>query len=269
MLEQIIVPQDGSIRARIALGPAVDIARRDGARLLLLQARVSRHEQDRVRQALESLANVHPGLTFEVQVVEGDAAPAIAATCTAEPASLICMSTHGRSGLSRALLGSVAEDVLRTVRVPVLLVGPRCPESVPPLTGPVFACADGSAVSEQILPLALGWARWLEATCCFVHAVDPDTPLPERHTTEASYLRTLVDDLTLPHDSVQTKVLRGSSPTRAIAALVASEPGGLLVLSTHGHSGLSRLVMGSVAMSLVREARNLVLVRRAEGLSAR
>jgi nucleotide-binding universal stress UspA family protein len=264
MLEHIIVPLDGSDRAAHALEPAIDLALRSGARLVLLRAAVPAGREGPTQEMMHQLVGQRPGLRYAVRT-DGDLpAPAIAAVTGSLDGSLLCMSTRGRSSLGQALLGSVTEAVLRTVNRPVILVGPRCPPTPPAHWGPVLACVDGSRVSEQVLSLAADWARWLHTELVLVHAVDRDTGLPETYPSEEAYLRQVVERLPPGGPQVTTEVLQGGDPARALVRRAQQgRRGGLLALCTHGHRGFSRLVMGSVAMSIVRRARQPVLVQRA------
>lgn len=138
---RVLVPLDGSKLAEAALGAAERISGRASSDMLLLSvvapvnpAPLLRDESiprrtletrygkaqrylEAVRQRLE-----RRGVRARVLVRSGDPAEEILACARAERVGLIAMSTHGRSGLGRALFGSVAEGVLRRARVPILLV---------------------------------------------------------------------------------------------------------------------------------------------------
>jgi nucleotide-binding universal stress UspA family protein len=138
---RVLVPLDGSKLAEAALGAAQRIAGRDATDMLLLSvvARVNpapllrdeaiprRRLEARYKKAGGYLEAVRRrlerrGVRSRVLVRSGDAAEEILACARAERVRLIAMSTHGRSGLRRALFGSVAEGVLRRAAVPILLV---------------------------------------------------------------------------------------------------------------------------------------------------
>ena len=135
----IIVPLDGSTIAEAALTPAVELARDSGAKLVLLRAAQAHTlpmvhpieaQVDVMREAEEYLAAARAAvLTAGVRDVEisawyGPAVEAIVEAARYRHADLIVMSSHGRSGLGRLVLGSVAESVLRATAVPILLIRP-------------------------------------------------------------------------------------------------------------------------------------------------
>jgi len=136
-LETILVPLDGSSLAEAALPNATEFAERSGARLVLLRAAEAHTfpgidpieaQAKVVREAEEYLAEVerrlsHSGLKEVTSSVwYGPAAYAIVEGAKLYNTDLIVMTTHGRGGLGRLILGSVAESVLRGTTTPVLLI---------------------------------------------------------------------------------------------------------------------------------------------------
>ena len=136
-LQKILVPLDGSSLAEAALGKAVELADSAGARLLLVRATEARsipgadpteaqikvvtEAEDYLAQVGDRLAAL--GVTnVETSVWYGPAAYAIVEAARLHKVDLITMTTHGRSGLGRLILGSVAESVLRGTTVPILVV---------------------------------------------------------------------------------------------------------------------------------------------------
>jgi nucleotide-binding universal stress UspA family protein len=147
-LDRILVPLDGSALAEAALGKVVELAGGDSTTLMLLRAAeaptlpgvdATEVQEQVVREAEEYLAAVAARLTaqgltrVETCVWYGSAAASIVAAASLRKADLIVMSSHGRSGLGRFILGSVAESVLRGTTTPILLVrAPGAPiEPVP------------------------------------------------------------------------------------------------------------------------------------------
>lgn len=149
MYERILVPLDGSGRARTILPHVEALASRFSSEVILLEVVTSEAEamresatavapelgirmaRDRVaaeaeaaKQRLRSLKGElrAEGYTVTTRVLQGAAAPAIVQEAENERASLICMATRGRGGLGRMLFGSVADEVLRHSPTPVLLV---------------------------------------------------------------------------------------------------------------------------------------------------
>lgn len=150
-IDKILVPLDGSVLAEAALTTACDFAARDGAAISLLRAAdatsvlgadVVEAQVTAVREAEEYLASVLQRLEdrgvwrIETHVWYGPAAAAIVEAASAQKADLIVMCTHGRSGLGRLVLGSVAESVLRGTTIPILVIrADRAPVDVPRAAG--------------------------------------------------------------------------------------------------------------------------------------
>ncbi len=141
-LDKILVPLDGSALAESAIARAVDLAGERSVTLMLLRAAEAHTlpgadpteaQVEVVREAEEYLAAVAARLrdkgvkAVETSVWYGPAAPAIVDAARLRKADLIVMSTHGRSGLGRLILGSVAESVLRGTTTPILLL--RTPDA--------------------------------------------------------------------------------------------------------------------------------------------
>lgn len=125
MYQRIMVPLDGSDLAQNALDHAVDLARALGATLVLLHVRTSHTgSKEAARRYLEFVqAQVaSQGVPIELVVASGAIAASIIRAADEEHIDLIAMATHGRTGLQRAVRGSVAEEVLRRSNKPVLLV---------------------------------------------------------------------------------------------------------------------------------------------------
>lgn len=141
--KHIMVPLDGSNLSATILGPAADLARASGARMTLvhvvsssavLGARIFPLLPDdlspalaKAREYLEKLADElgEDGLQVDVHVEEHEApGRAIAALADKLDADLIALATHGYGGLKRALLGSVADKVLRSSPLPLLVQRP-------------------------------------------------------------------------------------------------------------------------------------------------
>jgi nucleotide-binding universal stress UspA family protein len=146
-LEKILVPLDGSVLAEAALWTACDFAARDAATISLVRAAEAmtlpgantiEAQVTAVREAEEYLASVVRRLAdkgikrVETHVWYGPPAAAVVEAASVQKADLIVMSTHGRSGLGRLVLGSVAESVLRGTTAPILIVrADQAPLDVP------------------------------------------------------------------------------------------------------------------------------------------
>lgn len=134
-LKSILHPTDFSPQAERAFEFACSLARDHRSRLILLHVEPGREvllgqlgmppgrgNGQAAREQLEQLAAAAPALAVECVVVQGDPAEQILAAARDRGCELIVMGTHGRSGLSRLLTGSVAERVMREATCPVLTV---------------------------------------------------------------------------------------------------------------------------------------------------
>ncbi len=145
-LTKILVPLDGSSRAAVAIDTAIDLAAAPCSLVLIRAAEAhalpgvdpTEMQVSVVREAEEYLASVRDDLVkrgitnVETSVWYGAAAHAIIEGARLQKVDLIVMSSHGRSGLGRLILGSVAESVLRGTTVPVCIVRvPGAPLEVP------------------------------------------------------------------------------------------------------------------------------------------
>jgi nucleotide-binding universal stress UspA family protein len=186
-----------------------------------------------------------------------------AETCGAD---LIVVGTHARRGVSHLLLGSVAEGIVHVASKPVLLVtsGAASPEAQHKGYGNVLVAVDGTPVSEPALGEAIRLARVLELSLRVVHAADAAAG-------ESGAAQQVLEEAQAKAQEAgvqaQTRLLEAARREGAIAEAVAADAGGwpadLLVLGTHGRSGLDRLRLGSVAEAIVHRAPAPVLLVRA------
>ncbi len=274
----ILVPIDGSPLGDRAIDLAVRIAHADGARLVLFRAvpegTLGEVEAalDRARAEVEALAARHAaasGLAVEARVGHGDPARAILAAAEGAGAGLIVLSTHGRTGVRRALRGSVAEAVLRDAPVPVLAATPAALEAGRPLRRIVVA-HDGSDASRTVLPAVLRLARAFDAQVALLR-VEPyrTQPLPSPLVVPVWDKKLVERSLAVDRDlaeaagvSVEVEAVYGPLVGEILRA---AEDADLVALTTHGRSGPSRWVMGSVAEEVLRRCPRPVLVaHRAE-----
>jgi nucleotide-binding universal stress UspA family protein len=290
----ILVPLDGSDLAERALTVAAALARRRGSALRLVHVH-QRVEADPIYmdgfpvldEHLRSLRRVHEraylegardrlaaGVSTSVALLDGPPAPAIADDARAKEAALIVMTTHERGGLERALLGSVADQLVRTSSVPLLLV-PGGSGSRSCHFGRIVVPLDGSSVSERILEHALYLAHSdPPAELVLTNVVQPpprgkwvgNAPIDGNtgpHEQNARrYLDGVARRLIAAGARVQASVLVASDVASAVLNFARDANADVIALATHGRSGLKRLALGSVADRLVRVATTPVLILR-------
>jgi nucleotide-binding universal stress UspA family protein len=305
MKERILVPLDGSNLAEMALRHAVALARAKGYGLALLRLvtrpapvglmalRVSPttdvwqgwdQELSDDRHYLEAVADRLRSQCLDVQVALVEDEPALGIVSYAErhpEVALIAMSTHGRSGLSRWVFGSVAEKVLHASPVPLLLVRPKHGErlsedfQLPEYTA-LLAPLDGSVFAAQALDQAKTLAATLHARITLVSAVTeqptlgelvapPVVPVKGADETETltNYLQENRQRLESEGFAVDTRLECGL-PAEVILRVAEEIHADLIVMATHGRTGLPRLWLGSIAMKVVQVSTRPVLLVRAK-----
>ena len=291
MMKTILLPLDGSPLAERALIYATILARRSEAKIALVEA-VRAHtfpgvdpsdaQIELTRQAemyLQSIADrlAADGIDAEVHVYYDDPVHTILDAASRQRADLIVMSTHGRGGLSRILYGSVADQILRRARIPVLLV-PSIVEHSWPDDGPLSLLVplDGSELATEALQPARLLTELFAARLTLLRAIQP-VPRPlsgdgyafvpfDEEAEVAEAQRYLDDQATrLAGDAirVETEAVVGE-PARIIGEVAREKDVDVVVMATHGHGGLSRVILGSVATATLRHTTApLLLVRPA------
>lgn len=197
---------------------------------------------------------------------------------------LVVMTTHGRGGLSRAWLGSVADGLVRRCHRPVLLARPRGEDAVDldrsPETGTVLVPLDGSDLAEAILPDVTELCAFTGARCMLLTVVvpqlEPGSPympqapalhrelLEEAEARSRGYLERVAADLAGAGVETATAVVVHLAPASAVLETAREAGIGLIAMATHGRSGLRRLVLGSVGDKVLRGADVPVMLRRPE-----
>jgi nucleotide-binding universal stress UspA family protein len=183
---------------------------------------------------------------------------------------MIAMATHGATGIKRILLGSVAEVILRKSPVPVFVVRPFWTEKESPPESSeaapmrnLLVPVDGSDLAELAVPSALELARLFEARAILLRVLD------ESRESDAAEVRGAEEHLeaisrTFERRGIDTFVLvQKGDPVEEILKTVRFHHADLIVMTTHGRSGLSRLVTGSVTEQVLRRATVSLLVVRA------
>lgn len=222
------------------------------------------------------------GIEVTSEVRTGSPAETIVEVAAAHmPGALIAMATHGYSGLRRWALGSVADKVIHATDAPVLLVRGQAHQVVQP-PHRILTPLDGSGLSRQALPLASEIARAARAELILLRAVVPmieayiGAPVLGRPLVENSETLNALYEYALDELKAEAASLRAEAPrvlTRAIigypAEVIIDEARemdvDLIVMATHGYSGLRRWALGSVADKVLHATTTpLILVRASE-----
>jgi nucleotide-binding universal stress UspA family protein len=267
MFKRVIVTIDGSDFSWRALGPAATLANQCDAALEIFQVvtlpddvgvaeHLIREQLSRSPVTPETMAQAH----VRVHVMGDTVASTIAAHAEATEAGIVVMSSVGR-GRSAAVIGSIAEELLRSLFGPVMVVGPESAIDQTSFAGELVVPVDGSETSESSLGLAAAWGITLHARPWVVSVIEESSPSGD--IAESSYPARLARSLSEEsHHDVEFEVLHGKQPDRAITDFAKSIGATLIVASTHGRTGLSRMTTGSVAMGIVRNAPCPVVLNR-------
>lgn len=306
MLDQLLVTLDGSEFGEHALPFAEAIARKTGSSVNLthvhccdpptdlLQNTPFQYEgvsmeayHDRTveeqRSYLEDRALAFkekaPGVQVTVSLLEGYVTEALERQAKEIDAGLIVMTTHGRTGVSRAWLGSVADSLVRNSSYPLLVIRPlEDGKSFPEARFQhILVPLDGSATGERILEPTLALGRAMGSRLTLLHVVSPHvsvgarvSPLPAGHLQERlegarTYLSGMLERLEEEGLEAEAIIESHFAPARAILKTAESQEVDLIAIATHGYTGVKRALLGSVTDKVLRASRwPLLLVRPEE-----
>jgi nucleotide-binding universal stress UspA family protein len=291
VLDRILVPLDASSFGGCALPAALALARKVGGEVRLVHV-VDRREapgddtsdaRSRMLTYLDDLASQHrvsSGISIDTAVREGDVAEELKGEAASWGADIVVMCTHGRGGLSRLWLGSVADRCLRSGFCPILLLRPSEDPARALRIDRVVVPLDGSELSERALPYATSIATACGVSALLLRVVTQPSAVEffhhpdalefvnqsrDRDQEEASeYLDARVGELHRAGIEAQAVVAADSAPAQAI---MDRADGDLVVMCTHGRGVLGRSVFGSVADKVVRGGAQPVLLIPATGLA--
>jgi nucleotide-binding universal stress UspA family protein len=279
VLLQVLEPEYEQIFG--ALGIPEMVEEEELARMRDAQLASIHHYLENIARQLQE-----EGLVIHTKVIEGNH-PASQILWHADYDSLLlmtAMTTHGRSGVLRWLFGNVAAEVVQNTPRPLLLLRPDesgssfsnlNPKAVPYKI--IVVPLDASPFAEQALDQAQLLASAMNATLHLVSIVPPpfDIPFLRKNETvslmkallqteterRTRYLEQRAEPLRKQGLAVQTHVATGH-PAEEILHLSTQHQHTLIVMTTHGHRGLQRLFLGSVAMKVVQRAHVPVLLVR-------
>jgi nucleotide-binding universal stress UspA family protein len=313
MYRNILVPLDGSPFGEHALPLALSVARRAGGSLQLVQVlplvnpiysempffvddstegQILEHQRraaqgylDKTAARLKTLA---PSVPITTVTLEGVVETAIRTQVAQSGADVVMMTTHGRGPLARFWMGSVADELVRHLPVPILLVRPaeHAPEFEPEAAVKhILVPLDGEPLAEKMLNPAICLGKLMKADFTLLRVVKPVFPYMaypaagngiaqvaesvldnarevEKHRVEDAqeYLEKVAAPLRASGLVVVTRVEVDESPAHAILGHGASAD--LIAMETHGRGGLARLFMGSTADQVIRGKTVPVLVHR-------
>ncbi len=306
MNSAILVPLDGSVFAEQALPFALSLAHQTGSPLhpVMVHAEPPFHDigewttaldaeslemklRERESAYLDSLAErltsehvrVHKPL-----LLEGDVVPALVDYVRTHGIGRAVLSTHGRAGLERLWLPSVAEALLHKLTIPLLFVRPdpdAAEADVVPPAPPfrtVLVTLDGSGDAEAVLDDALAFADADDARFILLRVVPPPpllasaylphAALTQREESESrlaeahTYMAAVEQRLGERASDIETRVVLHGRPATLIQRVADDEGVDLIAMGTHGHTALRDALMGSVTRDVVHSSTVPVLLHR-------
>ena len=229
------------------------------------------------REHLTEVAARFPGIKVNRTVDRGKAADVIIERAAADKGTLIAMATHGRSGINRWMLGSVAEKVLRGSSNPLFLVRAN-EEGIgegEAMIKSIVVPLDGSSLAESVLPTVTEVAKTLDIEVVLCRAYELaasvyygsedylpnyDEMLSRLKDEVEGYLAEQADALKAAGLNKVSSVALEGSGAEEIINYARKHPDSLVAMCTHGRSGVSRWVLGSVTEKVVRYSGDPVLV---------
>lgn len=280
MYEKILVPLDISKLAEVALPYAEELAGRLGSEIILVSVSESTEAQEyhrhqvylgKIIEATQHSAEKYhkppddKKIKAELEVLIGHPAEEILTYADKADISLIVMATHGRSGITRLALGSVADKIVRAAKIPITLI--RAKGAQPDIhkkgiLNKILVPLDGSPESEAVIPYVKEFAHRLKTEVTLLHIASE----PHHASIDAeSYLEKMGsllknEDITLNYD------MRAGPAADEIIKFADEAQIDLIAMSAHGWSGISHWTLGSVANRVLQGGNTPLLLVRAPEL---
>jgi nucleotide-binding universal stress UspA family protein len=301
LYEKILVPFDGSELAQIALPYAEKLAKTLGSQLILIY--ITESDADRyhhmhqfylqqmaeaIKRDAESFQDKQGVGTIRVDSVMavGDPAEEIVEYAGKQDIGLIIMSTHGRSGIKRWAMGSVADKVLRAAKQPIALI--RAKGARPDILGErtilskILVALDGSKEGEAVIPYIEELASKLPAEVVLLQVIAPnyhiyaaggpeygvyaEQQIESMKKFARDYLEEIITGLKQREVTAKAEIMLGTA-AETIINFADQTNASLVAMTTHGRSGVSRWAIGSVAERVLRAGNTPVLLVRPPGAS--
>lgn len=278
---KVLIPLDGTPLSETALSCGEQLARERGAEVILLHAtqhyasttpgmppavvlELQERDQTKAGDYLSKCEARFPEGQVRIVTALGRPVDEIAAAATRENCDLIIMNSHGREGVVRWLLGSVAEGVLRVSPCPVLLLRPKVPPAVKfqHILVPVDGSQASLQVAHQVGPYLAegGKVSLLQSSQVATNPANfkmgRDEAVKYRAELEQNLRNIKVEGLTLEAHLVE------GEPAEVILSWSQKHGCDLIAMSTHGRSGFRHFFLGSVTEKVARYSHCPVLAFR-------
>jgi nucleotide-binding universal stress UspA family protein len=271
MYRTVLVALDGSKNAEKVLPYLEPVLREAQGKATLIQV-IPPDEPAPEAAATAYLKSMAAKLTkkkvkVETEVVRGDPAVAIIREADRRKADLVAFTSHGQGGLAQWVFGSVAQKILRGCARPLLVV--RALEEARPRVKKIVVPLDGSVGSEAILPHARLLARAFEASVQLLYVAHPpgveadDSKLRGWLEREKRRMETRFCEIERSEPSLAfEQAVDEGDPAMRILERSEKEPASVVAMGSHGRTGFSRWVYGSVSEKVLQAARVPVLIAR-------
>ena len=294
--QRILVPLDGSLLAERALPAAITLAQAfsttNPCELHILRVVTPimvaleptlytetihlGEEESKAYLAAIAIEQADSGVPIVPAAETGSVAETIISYAHEHDIHLIVISSHGRSGLSRWVYGSVAQKVLRQSCCATLIIREQV-EQVAGAFKKILVCLDGSTLARQVLDSVLTLAQCSQAEIILLRVIQPAHLLFDIETADQvqesitalergeaeSYLNNLLQQLPQTEGAMSARTLLGP-PADTIIDFALEQQVDLIAMSSHGRSGISRWVYGSVAEKVLRGATCATLIMRGQ-----
>ncbi|MCH7737722.1 MAG: universal stress protein [Chloroflexi bacterium] len=306
MYDRIFVPLDGSPLAEQVLPYVTRISQGMGIPIHLMQVIPSVSEEladpahglyqsglsagahDEAMDYLNSVKRNISGAEITCEALEGNVITHIIEEADKSPGSLVAMSTHGRSGITRWLMGGVTDNVLHHTKNPMLIFRSHQEGDTGTDTNleTIIVPLDGSPLAEQVLPHVVAMANALNLKVTLVRAaataeqfsamtgfqqIDGVSGVHYQNfeamtkvagTQAADYIKEQENSLRRQGVASVNHLIMPGSAANVIVDAALKTPDNLVAMTTHGHSGPARWTLGSVTDRVVRHSGDPVLVIR-------
>jgi len=273
MYERILIPTDGSQSAEAAARHGAAIAAAFDASIHVISVVVTRACGDGLADAqaqdavstLEKRFEQEADLSWRSVVERGSPYEAILSYSSEHDIDLIVMGTHGRRGLSRTLLGSVTERVIRVSNDPVLAVPPRASGREREEYETVLIPTDGSPAATVAVDHGIAIAERVGASVrvlCVIEGERGLPPLGDPLRDEAVEAVEAVAERASGRDVPLTTHVQPGTPHEVLTNFVSASGIDLVAMGTHGRAGVRRQLLGSVTERVLRTSDAPVLTVR-------
>ena len=285
---KVLAPLDGSELAERAIPYAKTIARNKGSEIILFTVSATASDE-RLGRPMKAYLELNAkemssqGIKASTAIVCGNVAEEIIEFADKNKVDIIVISTHGYSGIKRWMLGSVARKVLYGTCAHVLLIKSKTPKGSPVEFRKILLPLDGSPFSETPIPYVEELTRGTEAEVVLIVVSEPpvvptygtrpinptwekyqNTLWAEMQQQASDYVEKIKANFEKRGVKVKSQVIPGElgKVTETIIQVAQKENVNLIAMATHGRTGVSRWVYGSVTNRIVEQSLQPVLLIR-------